>query len=164
MLDIKIIRENVEAVKNSIKKRNSSVDLDDFLEKDRQRNELKIELDKKRAIKNKVSKEIPQLNNEDKKEKIAEMKIVSDEIKLEEERLKILENELKEIHRNIPNFLHKNIIEWKDDTENVVLKTVWELKKFDFEPKDHHDLLIDKDFLDKKKAAEVTWARFYYLK
>ena len=164
MLDIKIIRENIDTIKDSIKKRKSPVNLDIFLEKDKQKNELRIDLDKKRALKNKVSKEIPQLSNEKKKDKIAEMKILSDKIKLEEEEIKILEQELKIIHRNIPNFLHKNIIEWKDDTENVVFKTVWELKKFNFEPKDHHDLWINKSFIDKKKAAEVTWSRFYYLK
>jgi len=164
MLDIKIIRENAEEVKESIKKRNSPVDLDDFLEKDKQKNEIKVELDKKRARKNKVSKEIPNLTNEEKKDKISEMKFLSDEIKSEEEKLKTLELEIKEIHRIIPNFLHKNIVIWKDDTENVVFKTIWKLREFDFEPKDHHDLWINKDFIDKKKASEVTGARFYYLK
>lgn len=164
MLDIKIIRNNPELVKNSIEKRHLKVDLDKFLKIDSRKLELLLKIDELRALKNKVSKEIPTLSENERDKKVKEMKKVSDELKDLEEELKDLEEELKVLHRGIPNFLHKDIPEWKDDSENVVLKKVWELKKFDFVPKDHHDLWIEKDFIDKEKASEVTWARFYYLK
>jgi seryl-tRNA synthetase len=92
------------------------------------------------------------------------MKLLWDEIKELESNLSPMEEEFKLLHRGVPNFLHAEIPEWKDDTENVVLRKGWEIKKFDFEVKDHHDIWEQKDFIDKKKAAEVTGARFYYLK
>ena len=164
MLDIKIIRNNPEAVRESIKKRWMSTDLDRFLELDKQTVKIRQDLDEKRAIKNKVSKEIPTLWDDERWEKIKEMKVVSDEIKAKEDEIKENEEEFKLLHRWIPNFLHSDIPEWKDDSENVVLRKWWEIKEYDFEVKDHHDLWEAKDFIDKKKAAEVTWARFYYLK
>lgn len=164
VLDIRIIRNNPEEVRESIKKRGLKVDIENFLELDEKIIEIKKELDEKRALKNKVSKEIPQLQENEKKEKIAEMKNLWNEIKSMEESLKDLEDEFKEIQRKIPNLLHKDVPLGKDDSENQVLKKRGEVRKFDFEPKDHHDLGEQKDFIDKKKAAEVTWARFYYLK
>jgi len=74
MLDIKIIRANPDSVKDNIKKRNLSLDLDKFLEIDAEKLELIVKVDELRAIKNKVSKEIPTLNNEQKPAKITEMK------------------------------------------------------------------------------------------
>jgi len=74
MLDIKIIRSNPDLVKDNIKKRNLTLDLDKFLEIDSEKLNLIVKVDKLRAIKNKVSKEIPNLNNEERPAKIAEMK------------------------------------------------------------------------------------------
>ncbi|MDF1682223.1 MAG: hypothetical protein P1U46_00100 [Patescibacteria group bacterium] len=76
MLDIKIIRSNPEMVKDIIKKRNLNLDLDNFLEIDSEKLDLIIKVDDLRALKNKVSKEIPTLSNEERPAKIAEMKKV----------------------------------------------------------------------------------------
>ena len=83
MLDIKIIRTNPELVKESIKKRNMTVDLDLFLQLDEKRNALTVEMDELRALKNKVSKEIPTIkDNDERAKKIAEMKKVGYQIYL----------------------------------------------------------------------------------
>jgi seryl-tRNA synthetase len=74
MIDIKIIRQNPELIKDNIKKRNLTLDLDEFLKIDSEKLDLIIKVDELRAIKNKVSKEIPTLSNEEKPAKIAEMK------------------------------------------------------------------------------------------
>jgi seryl-tRNA synthetase len=63
MLDIKIIRNNPDMVKDSIKKRNLKLDLDKFLRIDSERLELLAKVDNLRALKNKVSKEVPTLKN-----------------------------------------------------------------------------------------------------
>lgn len=164
MLDIKIIRQNPELVRESIKKRDMKTDLDRFLELDSKIVEIRQSLDSMRALKNKVSKEIPTLSPDLRWAKIEEMKQVWEDVKALEQQIKELEEEFNTLHRAIPNFLHSDIPEGKDDNENVVLRRGGEIKEFDFEAKDHHDLWEQKDFIDKKKAAEVTWARFYYLK
>jgi seryl-tRNA synthetase len=74
MLDIKIIRNNPELVNDNIQKRNLDLDTDKFLEIDREKLDLIIKVDELRAVKNKVSKEIPTLSNEERPAKIAEMK------------------------------------------------------------------------------------------
>jgi seryl-tRNA synthetase len=74
MLDIKIIRNNPELVRDNIKKRNLTLDLDKFLEIDAEKLDLLVKVDELRAVKNKVSKEIPTLSNEERPAKIAEMK------------------------------------------------------------------------------------------
>jgi seryl-tRNA synthetase len=74
MLDIKIIRNNPDLVKDNITKRNLSLNLDDFLKIDAEKLELIVKVDELRAIKNKVSKEIPTLSNEERPAKISEMK------------------------------------------------------------------------------------------
>jgi seryl-tRNA synthetase len=76
MLDIKIIRDKPEMVKEIIQKRNLKLNLDDFLLLDNQRGELIIKIDELREIRNKVSKEIPTLPNDQKHDKIVEMKQV----------------------------------------------------------------------------------------
>jgi seryl-tRNA synthetase len=76
MLDIKIIRSNPDLVKDVIKKRNLKLDLNEFLEIDREKLDLIIKVDELRALKNKVSKEIPTLSNEERPSKITEMKKV----------------------------------------------------------------------------------------
>ncbi len=74
MIDIKIVRNQPDLVRDSINKRNLNIDLDAFLQLDTQKLALQIEVDDMRAIKNKVSKEIPTLSNEDRPAKIVEMK------------------------------------------------------------------------------------------
>jgi seryl-tRNA synthetase len=74
MLDIKIIRSNPDLVKDNIKKRNLTLDLDKFLEIDSEKLDLLVKVDELRAIKNKVSKEIPTMSNEERPAKISEMK------------------------------------------------------------------------------------------
>ncbi len=165
MLDIKIIRKNPELVRDSIKRRDLDVDFDRFLELDINIIEINQNLDKKRALKNKVSKEIPNISsNEEKETKINEMKSLWDEIKNIEKSLKDLNEKFKGLHLQIPNILHPDVKKWKDDTENTVLKQWGKIKNYDFEVLDHHDLWEKKDFIDKKKAVQITWTRFYYLK
>jgi seryl-tRNA synthetase len=76
MLDIKIIRDNPDMVQDVIEKRNLTLDVKSFLELDQQKRDLIVKTDELRTLKNKVSKEIPTLSNEEKPAKIAEMKKV----------------------------------------------------------------------------------------
>jgi seryl-tRNA synthetase len=164
MLDIKIIRNNPEGVRYSIEKKWIVVDLDRFLELDKEIIGWRQKLDELRALKNKVSKEIPRLKDDEKQKALKEMKEVSGKIKDLEPGFDVLESEFKELHSQIPNLLSREVPVWKDENENVVIKEVWKIKEYDFKPKDHHELWEDLDLIDKKKAAEVTGARFYYLK
>jgi seryl-tRNA synthetase len=78
MLDIKIIRNQRDDVQYSIEKKRVDVDLGRFLELDTEIIEMKRDIDEKRALKNKVSKEIPTLGNDEKQKALAEMKELSE--------------------------------------------------------------------------------------
>ncbi|MDP3380684.1 MAG: hypothetical protein Q8S84_04090 [bacterium] len=111
MLDIKIIRNNPELVKDIIVKRNLKLDLNKFLEIDTHKLELIVKVDELRAIKNKVSKEIPSLSNEDKPAKIAEMKKLGEDLEILEKQQFEVEEKWKEMYYKVPNLL--------DDTASI---------------------------------------------
>lgn len=164
MLDIKIIRENPQSVKENIKHRNLTLDVDLFLEIDKEKNSLIVKTDELRALKNKVSKEIPTLSNEERPAKIAEMKKVGEDLKS----LEILQKEVNQkwydLYIRFPNLLDPTAAIWNDDEDNKVESKFLEPTKFDFEPKAHYEIGEKKGWIDIEKGSEVSWARFWYLK
>jgi len=105
MLDLKVIRQDPDMVKDIIKKRNLKLNLDDFLELDEKRIELIQKTDALRALKNTVSKEIPTMSNEDRPAKIAEMKQVGDDLKALEVEQDEVEEKWKDLYYQVPNIL-----------------------------------------------------------
>jgi len=164
MLDIKIIRENPELVKDNIKKRNLTLDLDLFLEIDAKRNSLIVQTDELRAIKNKVSKEIPQMSNEEKPAKIAEMKKVWDDLKNLEIEQKNIEEKWNKLYYQIPNLLDPTAAIWNDEDSNSAVDSFMEPTPFDFEPKPHYEIGEKKWWIDTEKWSQVSGSRFWYLK
>lgn len=164
MLDIKIIRNTPELVRDNIQKRNLSVDLDAFLVLDQKKLDLIIKVDEKRALRNKVSKEIPQMAGDDKPGKIAEMKILWDELKSLEEEQKEVDQGWNTLYYQIPNVLDETASIGNTDEDNVVESVFGEKTQFDFEPKPHYEIWEKKGWIDTQKGAEVSGARFWYLK
>jgi seryl-tRNA synthetase len=164
MIDIKIIRQNPELIKDNIKKRNLTLDLDEFLKIDSEKLDLIIKVDELRAIKNKVSKEIPTLSNEEKPAKIAEMKKLWDDLGLLEEKQKNIEAKWKKLYYSIPNLLDETAAIWNTDEDNIVVDSFLEPTKFDFEPKTHHEIWEKKWWIDIEKGSIVSGSRFWYLK
>lgn len=164
MLDIKIIRNNPDLVKDNIKKRNLDINLGDFLELDKQKLGLIIKVDDLRALKNKVSKEIPTLSNEEKPEKISEMKKVWEELDILEKEQKEVEEKWKGLYYQIPNLLDETAAIWNTDEDNVIDSTFLEPIKFDFEAKEHWEIWEKKWWIDIEKWSEISGSRFWYLK
>ncbi len=164
MLDLKIIRQQPNLVKDVIKKRNLDLNLDEFLELDKKKRDLIVKVDELRATKNKVSKEIPTLNGPEKTTKIVEMKALWEDLKVLEEELKQVEASWQEMYYKIPNLLDPTAAIWKDDEDNVVEDKFLEPTKFDFTPKPHYEIGEKKWWIDTQKASEVSGARFWYLK
>lgn len=164
MLDIKIIRENPEMVKDIIEKRNLNLDLDIFLEIDKEKLSLILKVDELREIKNKVSKQIPTLSKEEKPAKIQEMKKLWDDLKLLEEKQREIENKWKNLYYQVPNLLDETASIWNTDEDNIQEETYLEPTKFDFEPKTHYEIWEKKWWIDIEKWSEVSGARFWYLK
>ncbi|MCF7871928.1 serine--tRNA ligase [Candidatus Woesearchaeota archaeon] len=169
MLDIKLLRENPDAYKEELKKRY----LDDRLElidlcltKDDDWRKIKYEEDSLRKKRNELSQKVNELKKkgEDALSVIEEVKLVPKKISELEEKRKILKEEIEKILRKLPTLSHKTVPNGKDDSENVELKQVGKKKDFDFEVKNHVDLLEEKGFADFETAANLSGNGFYLLK
>src|SRR5258708_3571507 len=111
MLDLKFIREQVDAVKGGLKAKRVTIDLDHLLALDQERRDLTTKVDELRSLQNKASEDIGRLVREkqDAKEKIAAMKSIADQISQAAPVLKDLEEKMHEILIMIPNIPHSSV-------------------------------------------------------
>ncbi len=166
MIDIKLIRENPKIVKESQKKRGiNEKDVENLISLDKEWREIKGEVDKLRARRNKVSEEINQAKKQKKNVDllIKEAKDIPKKIENLEKKLNELAKKRDSLWRDIPNIIDKSV-PTGDASKNKTLKVYGKPKKFGFKIKDHADLLEPLDLIDTRKAGEVAGSRFYYLK
>ena len=166
LLDIKFVREHLDEVRQMLKNRCNSLNLDAFEGLDKKRRELLQETEALKGSRNTVSKEISQMKKagENADDKIREMREVGDRISALDAELRNVEGELRDILLHIPNMPKADVPIGKDDTENPEVRKWGELKKFAFAPKAHWDIGADLGILDAARAAKVTGARFTFYK
>ncbi|MBQ8339567.1 MAG: serine--tRNA ligase [Clostridia bacterium] len=166
MLDIKFIKENPEAAKARLatRQKDYSTEIDRLMELDVERRALIADTETKKAEQNKISKSIPQLKKEGKDVApiFAEMKVLSDTVKADTEKINAIDAEISNILLSIPNIPNEQVPVGKDDTENQELRRWSTPREFDFEPKPHWDIGKDLGILDPDTAAKVTGARFHF--
>ncbi len=167
MLDIKLIRVQPELVKEKIAKRGHDTEVvDTILELDKNRRELLVKVEDLKALRNKTSEEIAILKRkkEDATNVIAEMKKVSDEITNLDVEVKEIDEKLHDIISRIPNLVSDETPTGEDESENIEVRRIGEVRKFDFEPKAHWDLVEELDIVDFERAAKVSGSRFAFYK
>ena len=168
MLDIRVIRENPEKVKASMKSRNKDMDaqVDRVLQIDAARRELMGKADALKAEQNAASKEIPRIKKEggDISEIMSRMNEIKESVKKLDAELAELDAAQKSLMYEFPNIPNESVPVGKDDSENVEVRRWGEPTKFDFEPKAHWDIGADLGILDPETAAKVTGARFHFYK
>ncbi len=170
MIDIKLIRENPELVKENIKKKfqdQKLVLVDEVIELDKKSRELTLMCDELRMKRNSISKEIGILMSQGKKEEAENRKKEVNEIneKLsanegEEERLK---EEIKQRMMKIPNIMDKSVPIGKDDSENVENEKFGEPVVPNYEIPYHADIIESLNGLDKESAGRTSGNGFYFL-
>jgi len=166
MLDLRFVRENIELVEESLRKRGNELSLDKFREMEEERRRILTDVEKLKHRRNVVSDQIGELKRkgEDTGEIIAEMKELSGKIKEYDERLKELENNINDILLVIPNIPHESVPVGSTDQDNEEVFRWGEPRNFSFTPKAHWELGEGLDILDFGRAAKVTGARFTFLK
>lgn len=166
MLDIKLFRNDLEKVKAALSRRKENIDLDGLLALDKERREILFEVEQMKGKQNNVSKQIPVFKKEgrDTSEIFAEMKKLSDEIKVQDERVRELDAQIEQIMLTIPNIPNDDVPDGDTDEDNVEIRHFSEPTKFDFEPKAHWDIGENLGILDPATAAKVTGARFHFYK
>ncbi|MEM5819630.1 MAG: serine--tRNA ligase [Candidatus Aenigmatarchaeota archaeon] len=169
MLDIKLIRENPEIIKENLRKRGDKEKeklLDRVIELDKHWRMNIKELNELRMRRNKISEEIAKAKKEKKdiKELLEIASQIPERIKIIEEEIRKQESEIREILMRLPNLLHESVPIGKDDSENVEIRKFGKIPKFDFEPKHHQDIAEKICGIDMERAAKISGARFYFLK
>lgn len=162
MLDPKFVRSNPDAVREALRKRHTSANLDEFLRLDEERRRLLGEVEQLKARRNRASEEIARLKKagQPADDLIAEMRAVSDQIKELDARVRAVEEELNRTLLYIPNIPDDSVPEGESDADNPVVRTWGEPRKFTFEPKAHWDIGVNLDILDFDRAGKITGARF----
>lgn len=165
MLDINLIREKTEYVKNALLKRVDSIDFTELLEWDKKRREKILEGDQLKALKNKVSSDIPKLKKagEDVSEKLKEMKKISETIKDIDEELNNLNRKIKSFLEGLPNIPAEDVIAGGKE-KNQVLRTYGEKPNFDFKPLDHVDIVKNLDLIDYDRGVKMGGNGFWLYK
>ncbi len=166
MISVKELREDYEKVVKSLSKREGEFNLSLFKELDEKRKNYILEVEKLKSDQNKVSKQVPIMKKEgqDVTEVLKEMKELSNKIKELDPKLKSVDMEIEQLLLSIPNVPDDSVPAGKSDEENVEMRVVGEIRKFDFEPKPHWDLGEDLGILDSATAGKVTGSRFHFYK
>jgi len=164
MIDLKYVRNNVDYYKQNIKNRCLDIDIDSFLDMDKKIIELKTSIDKIKASKNKLSKEMPKLSPDEKSKKLEEIKSSWEKQKLLEDELKKIEPIYLDTLYKLPNLLDPTACIWESDKDNELVYSFLEPTKFDFEPLPHYEIWAKKWWIDTEKWSEVSGSRFWYLK
>ena len=130
------------------------VDVDGLIKIDDQRKDLQKRIDEFKFQQKKLGEE----------KKYDEAKALKTEIQKLEEEYKIVVEAFDKQMLTMPNIISPEVPKWKDDSENVVVKTVGEPTKFSFEPQDHMSLMKKHDMVDVERGVKLAWARSYFLK
>lgn len=170
MIDIKLIRENSDLVKENIKKKfqNEKLGLvDEVYEYDKTYREYKMKIDELRAKRNELSSSIGLLMRDGKKDEAEEVKKsvgkINDLISEFEEKEENLSKEIKDRMLVIPNIIDESVPIGKDDSENVEVERFGDAVVPDYEIPYHADIILNLNGMDKEAAGRTSGEGFYYL-
>lgn len=162
MIDIKLLRQNPQLFKDSAKAKNVQVDIDHILEIGATYRALFQKVQVLREERNVLVNAMK--GGKPTSEQIAKGKELKERLEKEEAALQEVGGELQQEVAKIPNPIKPDVKVGKDESENEVLRTVGTPRQFDFTPKDHLELGEALDIIDTTTAAEISGARFDYLK
>jgi seryl-tRNA synthetase len=169
MLDIKLIREHPDIVRENLKKRRDPEKLrmlDELLQYDKQWRQQLTKLNELRHKMNLITAEIAGLKKagKDAAQKIEEARKIESRIKEIEKLVDENRERVDHILMRLPNLLHESVPLGEAEEDNVPIRKWGDIPRFDFPVKDHIDLALGLDIMDVERAGKVSGARFYYLK
>lgn len=164
MLNAKYVRDNLEAIRESLKRRKSDYPLDDILELDKMVREIKTKMQALQAQRNKASLEIADLKRKGEKadSKIAQLGKVKGDIEKYEKDVASSEQKIDGLLWNMPNVLDPKVPYGKGEEDNKEIRKWGEPAKG--KGIGHEEILNGLGLIDLEQAAKVSGARFYYLK
>jgi seryl-tRNA synthetase len=162
MHDLGYFREHLGEFEKMAANRGAAIDFDKFRAIDQERRERITAAEQLKARRNKASEEIPRRKKagEDVSAVLAEMKQVSEEIKLADERIAELDAKLSDFMLNVPNIPHSSVPVGRDSSANVEARRWSSPPKFDFKPRPHWEIAEGAGILDFQRAAKIAGTRF----
>lgn len=167
MLDPRILKENPEAVREMLKKRNmTDFPLDELIMLHKLRRDFIIKTQQLRRQKNLLSETIAskKKSKQDASFELDEMKEVSTLLEQTESEAIQIEVKFDQLMMTLPNLLHETVPVGKDEQDNIIVNENGSIIRPNFSPKDHIDIATTLDLVDLNRAAKVSGARFYFLK
>jgi len=166
MLDIKLIRDNPDIVKEAIKNRNGKLNIDQLLEMDKLWRTGNAEAEELKRQRNQASDEIAGLvkKKEEISQKRAALKQLSQKIKEKDDEVGEIKQKISKMMLEIPNIPNKSVPIGKDASANTLIKTIGKERKFNFEPKDHVALCERLDIVDFPRATKISGSNFLLFK
>lgn len=162
MLDARKIRANPEEVAKQLEKRGLSGVLEQFLLLDEKRRAILGQAEEMKNFRNTSSQQVGKMKKQgqDPTELMEKVRQAGQEIKVLDESLKVVEEEIDKILLNLPNIPHESVPVGPDESANVEIRRWGEPRQFAFEPLAHWDIGPNLDILDFERAAKLSGARF----
>lgn len=164
MIDVRLIRENIELVEENLRKRRSNISLNKLKELEDKRLKLLKEVEQDRAKRNESSKKIGELMKAQKKDEAEklkeEMKLFVESLNKKEEALSELEEAVNYEILFLPNMLSEDVPDGDDESANREIIKWGTPRTFNFEVKDHVDLATELGILDIERAVRMSKTRF----
>ena len=163
MIAIELIRQNPDAVKEAMRKRDADVPIDRILELDRTRRSIISETDTLRARRNEVSRQMGR-SKERPQELIEEMRSVGGRVRELEQSLRDTDDELDALMLRVPNIPDESAPVGPDESANIEVRRVGDPPSFDFEPKAHWDIGEALGIIDFERGVRLAGSRFFALR
>ncbi len=166
MLDIKLLRNDPEAMAVKLKRKGYTLDVEQFIQLENTRKVLQVATQDLQQERNTRSKSIGQAKakGEDIQPLLAEVADLGEKLKQGEQQLSALQATIENILMSIPNTLHDSVPDGLSEEDNQEIATWGELPSFDFEAKDHVDLGVPNGWMDFEAAAKLTGSRFVVMR
>jgi seryl-tRNA synthetase len=169
MLDLKLIRENPERVKEGLKSRKIDFSIvDEILELDEKRRKAISESDQLKAERNQISSRIAKEKREGNNEKAKELqdraKEISTSVKEQSEMAKSIDNKVKNLVLHLPNIPNDSVPVGNTEEDNITVKTWGDVPEFNFDVQPHWDLGPELGMIDFDTSAKLSGARFVLLR
>ena len=157
MIDVNLIRNNPQAIRERYLKRGKDIDFTAFLQLDEQRKQIISQVEQMKAQRNKVSAQIPQLKKagQDVAQTIAEMKALGDEIAKQDAELGKVNEQIRDFLLRLPNLPDEDLLAGGKEN-NQPIYTYGQKPTFDFQPKDHVELAKSLGLIDYERGAKLA--------
>src|SRR4030042_3244936 len=162
MLDIKLLRDNPDLVRQALEKRGESAPLDQIMSLDEQRRQFLHEMETLRAQRNEVSKELGNMADKP-PQLIADMRNLGEKITSLEAEICRVESELEDLLLRLPNIPASDVPVGKDSEDNIIVRSWGEPAGFSFTPLPHWELGEKLGIIDFQRGVKLSGSLFYVL-